>query len=204
MYTKNFVIASLLTLVIVRFGTVETVAPYPDTDKKEELRTAPEIDCVESTEDLEMTPLERLQVKVIEPAREVQQYLELTDEEKRLFATLLYHEARGESYECQLAVGSTVLNRMEAFDMTLREVIFQKYNGFYQFSPAPLLERKDENGDYVWEPYDEQWQAVDELCKNGPTLPYYVLYFRADYYFDWAEPYCSIGDTYFSYMEMNK
>lgn len=201
---KNFIIALILTLVLICIAAIHaTIDCYEPSRKEVEETTAPTLTCVEATENQEMSPLQSFKVKIIEPAQEPEPYLSLTDEEKRLFATLLYHEARGESYECQMAVGSTVLNRMEVLDMSLREVIYQKYNGHYQFSPAPLLERKDENGNYVWEPYEEQWQVVEELCKNGPTLPYYVLFFRADYHHSWAEPFCVIDETYFSYMKMH-
>ena len=201
---KNAGNAIILAVMLITFLIINASAETPI--EKEH------VEMVEAVEESKLDPIPPLtrpkSLETVEPLKitpeKSEEYLHLTPEEKRLFATLIYHEARGESYECQLAVGSTVLNRMKVLNMTLREVIFQKYRGVWQFSPAPLLERKDENGNFVWEPYEEQWQVVEQLCTDGPTLPYYVLFFRADYHFDWAIPYCEIGDTYFSYMEMHK
>lgn len=56
---------------------------------------------------------------------------------------LVYHEARGESFEGQVAVVEVVLNRMlsDYFPDTVEEVVFQKYGDVWQFSPGsvPLL-----------------------------------------------------------------
>lgn len=67
---------------------------------------------------------------------------------------LVYHEARGESFEGQVAVVEVVLNRMlsDYFPDTVEEVVFQKYGDVWQFSPAPYL--------YSAEPDKEQYLAV--------------------------------------------
>jgi hypothetical protein len=132
-----------------------------------------------------------------EPESEPEMYLKLTEEERRIFATLIRLEAGGESYECQLAVGSVIINRMNRTGKSLEEIIFQKG----QFSPARLIHVKNENGEYKYKPYKRSWEVVDELCKNGPTLPYYVLFFRANRHHSWGIPYCQIDNTYFSYLE---
>lgn len=132
-----------------------------------------------------------------EPEPEPEMYLKLTEEERRIFATLIRLEAGGESYECQLAVGSVIINRMNRTGKSLEEIIFQKG----QFSPARLIHVKNENGEYKYKPYKRSWEVVDELCKNGPTLPYYVLFFRANRHHSWGIPYCQIDNTYFSYLE---
>ena len=51
-----------------------------------------------------------------------------TEEDVELLARLIYGEARGESYEGQVAVGAVVLNRVKTvgFPNTLEDVIFQK------------------------------------------------------------------------------
>lgn len=127
-------------------------------------------------------------------------YITFTDEEKRILATLIRLEAGGASYECQMAVGSVVLNRMAAWNKSLEKVVFQKN----QFSPAYLINRKYKNGEYVYKPYDICWEVVDDLCENGPTIPYYVLYFRAGHHHKWAIPYCEMDGTYFSYLKRDK
>lgn len=66
-----------------------------------------------------------------------------SDEDIYILACLVYHEARGESFEGQVAVVEVVLNRMlsDYFPDTVEEVVFQKYGDVWQFSPrsVPLL-----------------------------------------------------------------
>ncbi|HOV80615.1 MAG TPA: cell wall hydrolase [Bacillota bacterium] len=59
-------------------------------------------------------------------------------EELKLLARLIYAEARGECFEGQVAVGAVILNRLESplFPKTVKDVIFQKSNRVYQFSPV--------------------------------------------------------------------
>lgn len=80
--------------------------------------------------------------------------LNISDEDVYILACLVYHEARGESFEGQVAVIEVVLNRMlsDYFPDTVEEVIFQKYGDVWQFSPAPYL--------YTVEPGKEQYLAV--------------------------------------------
>lgn len=118
-----------------------------------------------------------------------QLYIELTDDEIRDFATLVYLESGAESYECQCAVASVVINRMTTRGMSLHDVIYERN----QFSPAYLVSSTS--------PSESTLNAVMEVITNGPTIPEYVTFFRADYYFDWATPYTAIDHTYFSYDE---
>lgn len=91
----------------------------------------------------------------VEPEPE-NRYAELhfSDEDVYILACLVYHEARGESFEGQVAVVEVVLNRMlsDYFPDTVEEVVFQKYGDVWQFSPAPYL--------YSAEPGKEQYLAV--------------------------------------------
>lgn len=59
-------------------------------------------------------------------------------EDVMLLARIIYAEARGESFTGQVAVGAVILNRVASpgFPKTIREVIFQKENNVYQFSPV--------------------------------------------------------------------
>lgn len=91
----------------------------------------------------------------VEPEPE-NRYAELhfSDADVYILACLVYHEARGESFEGQVAVVEVVLNRMlsDYFPDTVEEVVFQKYGDVWQFSPAPYL--------YSAEPDKEQYLAV--------------------------------------------
>lgn len=80
----------------------------------------------------------------VEPEPE-NRYAELhfSDEDVYILACLVYHEARGECFDGQVAVVEVVLNRMlsDYFPDTVEEVVFQKYGDVWQFSPrsVPLL-----------------------------------------------------------------
>ena len=125
-------------------------------------------------------------------------YIQLTDDEKDTLATLLYLEGNTESVECQKAICSVIMNRMTMWDMTLEEVVYEKTNGFYQFSPAPNIE--------YYDPTLTQIEIVEELSVSGPTIPEYVCYFRANYYHDWPgiNDFDYFDHTYFSYSDEDK
>lgn len=65
----------------------------------------------------------------------------ISQKEKGLMAMVVYHESRGEPHDGQRAVAEVILNRKlsDQFPGTIEEVIYQKYNGKYQFSCAPAL-----------------------------------------------------------------
>lgn len=143
---------------------------------------AHEVETVGQSEELlteEVGPVE----KVVEP------YIELTEDEKYMLATLIFLEGGGESVECQHAIGSVVINRVTTSGDSLESVIYAKG----QFEPAYLIPSTI--------PEDTQLEIVNELCINGPSLPEYVTYFRADYYHEWSDltPYKHIDNTYFSF-----
>lgn len=91
-----------------------------------------------------------------EPEEQVSKYeaVELTEENTYILACLVYHEARGEPFEGQVAVVEVVFNRClsDEFPDTVEEVVFQKYGDVWQFSPAPYL--------YTAEPSEVQYSAV--------------------------------------------
>lgn len=116
----------------------------------------------------------------------------ITSTEREMLARLVYREANTESFECQAAIVSVVINRWKSgqWGQTLGEVVYSPY----QFTPANLL--------YKTTPTELNYKAVDTVLINGCTLPSYCMYFRADYHFGWDgyEPYAQIDSTYFGYM----
>lgn len=96
-------------------------------------------------------------------------------------------EARGESDECQLAVGSVVLNRVASKDFpnTIYGVVFQKG----QYSPTW-------NGSYYNEPTERAVKNAKYLLENGSVLPSGVVY-QAQ--FVQGTVYKKIGTEYFCY-----
>lgn len=122
-------------------------------------------------------------------------YIDLTDDEIYELATLVYLECGIESYECQQAVASVVINRMTTTGHTLSEVIYEPN----QFTPAGMISKS--------QPSDSTLAAVRSIVKDGPTIPEYVTFFRADHYHDWGTRYVdfiAIDRTYFSYDRMLK
>ncbi|MDD4334227.1 MAG: cell wall hydrolase [Desulfotomaculaceae bacterium] len=62
----------------------------------------------------------------------------MSREEIMLLARLIHAEARGESFEGQVAVGAVILNRLASphFPKTIHDVVFQNNKRVYQFSPV--------------------------------------------------------------------
>lgn len=112
--------------------------------------------------------------------------VKVDESEVRLLAQLITLEAGSTSYECQKAVGSVVLNRMNRNNQTLREVIYAKG----QFSVADRVE-------YI-EPFDCCTKVAKELLSSGSTLPEDILFFRAGHYFSEYTSYMNIDNVYFS------
>ena len=118
----------------------------------------------------------------------------ITAEERDTLAKLVYLEANVESLECKKAIVSVVFNRMYSpyWGTTVNKVIYAKN----QFSPANRISSTTAT--------QECYDAVDYIIQNGCTIPPYVLYFRANYYFSWATNYQKIDKTCFSYQDKDK
>lgn len=120
-------------------------------------------------------------------------YYSVTEEERELLARLVYCEANTESLECQKAVVSVVFNQLDSgiWGDTLEEVIH--YGNNYSPVVFGLLD--------IAEPNETNYEAVDYVIQNGPTLPTYVRYFRADYHHQWDgyKGYKTIDNVYFGY-----
>ena len=172
----------------------EDTTVHEDTTS-EEITTTPEITTPEIIIPEVTTP------EIMVPAPPTSgTYLTLTESERLILATLIRLECGGSSYETQMAVASVVVNRMNLWGLSLRQAVFQKN----VFSPARHINQ--ETGYSKYNPpktgtYAQCWKVVDDICANGPTLPYYVIYFRARHYHTWCTPYAKIGSLYFSYAE---
>lgn len=113
-----------------------------------------------------------------------------TESDVDMLGALVTLEAGAESYECQTAVASVVINRMVTGNMSLHDVIYQPY----QFSVASKVASTT--------PLKKSREAALDVILNGTTIPRYVTYFRADYYHRWGDnyvPWQKIDRTYFSY-----
>lgn len=118
--------------------------------------------------------------------------------EREMLARLVYLEANTESLGCQMAVASVVINRWEngMWGDTIASVIYSPY----QFSPSGLIHKTT--------PTETNYAAVDQVLKNGPTLPSHVMYFRSGHGFsktwDGYAEHEQIGDVYFGYFIKDK
>jgi spore germination cell wall hydrolase CwlJ-like protein len=129
---------------------------------------------------------------VIEVESEPTYAYDITPEEREMLARLVYLEANTENFDCQKAIVSTVLNRWQngGWGDNIEDVIYAKG----QFSPANLISSTTPN--------NTNYEAVDEVIRYGSTLPSYVMFFRANYHFNWVgyTPYQSIDSTCFGYL----
>lgn len=100
---------------------------------------------------------------------------ELSKEDKYLLAKITMAEAGTESLETKILVIFTILNRVESnyFPNTIEEVIYENYNGVYQFTPTA-----SEKWDSV-EPNEECWEAVEiaNTTEHDPSKG--ALFFEA-------------------------
>jgi N-acetylmuramoyl-L-alanine amidase len=86
-------------------------------------------------------------------------------EELMLLARIIHAEARGESFDGKVAVGAVVLNRIRSphFPKTISDVILQKNNRVYQFSPVG-------DGSFNLEPDETSLKAaLQALSGTDPT-----------------------------------
>ncbi|MFD1779875.1 LysM peptidoglycan-binding domain-containing protein [Fredinandcohnia salidurans] len=87
-------------------------------------------------------------------------------EEVEWLAKMIHSEARGESLEGQIAVGAVIVNRVNSplFPNTIKDVLFEKSYGYYQFTPA-------ENGAlHTATPNDQHREAAKRaLSGEDPT-----------------------------------
>lgn len=146
-----------------------------------------------------MNTVNRKQIASIAQLKTVneQKTVKVVKDDRYWLAKIIEAEAGIEPIEGKIAVGAVVLNRVEEewFPDTIQEVIFQKLNGVYQFSPAG-------NGrlDKV-EPSNEAYEAADRaLAGEDPTdgaLYFYNPKISKSTFFKKKELVASIGNHQF-------
>lgn len=156
-------------------------------------RGTPELQFVSYTYLQDDSKLEELVYEVISCATVIEDkhdpYIDVSESDIELIAKILYLEGRGESIECQKAIVSVIVNRMKQDNLSASEVIFAPN----QFSTACNVDSAELD--------DEMIKIVKEIVMNGPVVPEYVTYFRANKYHSWnsVSDYAQIDNTYFSY-----
>lgn len=192
----------LLLVSILAAIAIARIAEKPEQAQEPEIIKAaitvpattpePETEIAEQPETPEETPepvvIEQETPAAPEPSR--YDSVEISEEDIYTLACLVYHEARGEPFEGQVAVIEVVLNRClsEYFPDTVEEVVFQKYGDVWQFSPAP----------YIWsaEPTETQYLAVYTAIEAAePVLPVETVFFSGAPYNEHIV--ATIGGHYF-------
>lgn len=112
--------------------------------------------------------------------------LELSDQDIRDIAALVYLEAGSQSYRCQKAIASVIFNRMIRYNMTAHEAIYQAG----VFSPASRVRYTTPSASCI--------MAVRDVLESGCSVPSNVVAFRNGHYHTFGRAYCSIDGVYFT------
>ncbi len=122
----------------------------------------------------------------VQPSGRYTVYGLLTDQEMRDMAALVYLEAGAQSYKCQQAIASVIVNLMVKNHASVNSTIFNTRT----FSPARSISRTNPSQSCI--------NAVRDVLENGCTLPSNVTAFRNRHYHNFGTPYCVIDGVYFS------
>jgi hypothetical protein len=109
---------------------------------------------------------------------------EMDAEEKDFLAKLLYCEAGGEGWECQVYTCSAILNLSDYSDRT----IWDMGHDYNTFSVAYIVD------DAV--PSQTQYDVIDYVLDGG-RIPE-ICFFRTKHYHNFGTPVCQVGAHYFS------
>lgn len=196
-----FTLAAALTVAFTAsLASDKTSPPPPDAGAAETLAVIspavgkPPAETMPPAEEPEIPPAQMPEETTTEPLPSRYEGLELSDEDIYTLACLVYHEARGEPFEGQVAVIEVVFNRMlsEAFPDTVEEVVFQKLGRVWQFSPAPYL--------YTAEPGETQYEAIyTALSETEYTITAETVFFSTKPYNEKIS--AIIGNHYFCEIE---
>lgn len=112
---------------------------------------------------------------------------EFTDYEVALIERVTMSESSTQPYECQMAVAQTIINRLNSgrYGDSIESIVYEPK----QYSTA-------NNGN----PSEQVKQAVQEVIDTYP-YPDTMVYFREDYYHEFASDYNKFGKLYFSLYE---
>lgn len=194
-------IAKLLTILIIAIMVAKVSICYVQNNSEPQSTTDTAVVDVttsakaEDVTDMVFVPKTTLSegevddIKISYRAQSSHPRVDLTEDEIYKLASVVYLEARGESYTCQKAVASIIINRMCHYHKTLDEVLYEPD----QFSTIDEIDSV--------EPDESCIRAARYVATCGQTIPWYVMYFRADRYHDWGDlvDYTQIDNTYFSY-----
>lgn len=167
---SKFIIAVNLTIlyfvmIVSLFTAIET-----ENKKMESIPQNEEVKIVEEVESIALVEHEiGTEALGIEPNEE------LNSPDDYLLAKIAMAEAEGCSLQTKCFVIMTILNRVKSdkFPNTIEEVIFQKNENTYQFTPV---------GNGRWqsvEPNEECWEAVENVLNTKEDCSQGALFFES-------------------------
>ena len=112
--------------------------------------------------------------------------IKLTADERRDTAALLYLEGGATSRACQKMITEVIFNQWKLRGGSLTDTLFAPS----LFTVAHRIKSTA--------PKALQYEIVDEVCRDGVSIPSDILYFRSNYYHSFGTPYTKIGNIYFS------
>lgn len=171
-------------------------APYvePERNYQIEIEQKPEIETetiilkMEENEEAIETLQTETELEIFNenevPVYTIEKLSKITLDDFYEICRVVMNEAGGESYKCQVAVAETIINRINSdeFPDTIYEVLYQPY----QYSHA-------DNGEITDSVNEAVTQALEQHIYDTD-----MMYFREDYYHEFAEDYFYINNMYFS------
>lgn len=171
-------------------------APYvePERDYQIEIEQKPEIETetiilkMEENEEAIETLQTETELEIFNenevPVYTIEKLSKITLDDFYEICRVVMNEAGGESYKCQVAVAETIINRINSdeFPDTIYEVLYQPY----QYSHA-------DNGEITDSVKEAVTQALEQHIYDTD-----MMYFREDYYHEFAEDYFYVENMYFS------
>lgn len=192
---KNIVIVVLVLALLASSGWIYRVANNPTIETVVEY-VEKEIPIEIPVEVTKPVYIEKIVEVMIDPPAPPEPAFLVSSVDRELIARTVYLEAGGESFECMTHVASVIFARLMNgyWGDTFTDVIYSPS----QFAVAPVIS--------VTFPSETAYEAVDYVIEHGLTLPPYVLYFRADYDFQWDGyvGYYNIDNIYFGYQQADK
>lgn len=183
-FLSSFVMNMFIVFVIMFVGLIFIAVRASEKNEIEGGRKEVTYESVKEDHNVIVPPANVLPneefLESTKPSEEVKNTLGMnwTEEERYMLAKIAMAEAEGESLKTKMFVILTVINRVNSseryFPDTIEEVIFQKKNGVYQFTPM-------KKGGRWWttEPNAECWEAVDAVANLEYDISNGALYFEA-------------------------
>ena len=130
------------------------------------------------------TPVKTEEVSDKMPVYTIDGISEISSDEFYEICRVVMNESGGEPYQTQVAVAETIINRVNSdkFPNTVMQVLCQPY----QYSHY-------ENGEVTDSVMEAVTQALEQHIYDTD-----MMYFREDYYHEFAEDYFYINNMYFS------